>query len=459
MKKLASVLIILILLISVVVVFAQTDTVSGIQGIARSDSGLYAAVGYDGFIITSDDGVTWNKRTAPVKEKLNGIVWAMGKFVAVGDKGTILTSNDGIDWTKAEIDGEVDIYGAASSGKEFIAAGYDGTILVSKDGEKWVQRRMATAEGIYRVRWVNDRYIAVGGGMLILTSEDGITWDTIKSQPSSTTMFTDVAWNGEKYVVVGDHLSIWLSDDGITFTQDEKVEPLLIQEGMDISECIYSVVWTGNKFFAAGHGGNILSSPDGHSWSNVTKVTRRILKDTIYSQDKFVVVGDEGTILNSEDGVNWTKLGNISAEPDKMSLKAGESKPLKITLGYPFGDVIDATGTALYEVIGGDDILTVENDGTMKAVSEGQALVRATYDFKSVEILVDIEPEDNALADKEPQVPGEVDNKKDNSSINLSYIFLVAGVIIAVSALVSIVLFNTRNRAKNKKSKNMGNKK
>ncbi len=447
MKKLAAVLIVLVLLISGIVVFAQTNQVPDLQGIARSDSGLYVAVGYDGFIITSGDGIVWNKRTAPVKEKLNGIVWAMGKFIAVGDNGTILNSNDGIAWTKVEIDGGVDIYGVASSGNEFIAAGYDGTILVSKDGEKWVQRRMATAEGIYRVRWVNGRYIAVGGGMLILTSADGITWDNIKAEPSSTTMFTDVGWNGEKYVVVGDHLSIWSSLDGTTFTQDEKVESILIQEGMDISECIYTVVWTGTKFFAAGHGGNILSSPDGHDWKREAKVTRRVLKDSIYSQDKFVIVGDEGIILNSEDGVKWSKLGNISAEVDKISLKAGESRPLKITQSYPFGDFVDVTGTALYEVVGGDDILTVEKDGTMKAVSEGQALVRVTCDFKSIEILVDIEPKDNVTGE-EPENSGEPDNKKENDSINLLYIFLVAGAIIFVSALVSIVLFYTKHKSK-----------
>lgn len=453
MKKFAAVFILLVLLISVVVVFALNDTVSGIQAIAVSDSGLYAAVGYDGFIITSGDGVTWNKRTAPVKEKLNGIAWAMGKFVAVGDKGTILTSVDGMTWTKAEIESEVDIYGVASSGKEFVAAGNDGTVLVSKDGEKWAQMRMATAENIYRVRWVNDRYIAVGGGMLILASEDGITWDTLKSQPSSTTMFTDVVWNGEKYVVVGDHLSIWLSDDGITFTQDDKVEPALIQEGMDISECIYSVVWIGNKFFAAGHGGNILSSSDGNSWSSVNKVTRRVLMDITYSQDKFVIVGEEGTILNSKDGVDWTKLGSISAEADKISLKAGESKPLKITQSYPFGETVDVTDKALYEVIKGEDILTVENDGTMKAVSKGQATVRVSYDLKSTEVVVDIEPKGNTAGEgtENTEKPGnkeEPDSKNENDGINLLYVFLVAGAIILFSALVSIVLSNRRNRPK-----------
>ncbi|WP_010247818.1 WD40/YVTN/BNR-like repeat-containing protein [Acetivibrio cellulolyticus] len=446
MKRVACALVMVVLLLVSVIVFAQNNLEPALQSIARSDSGLYAAVGDAGFIITSDNGVSWTKRSAPAGEKLNRIVWGMGKFVAVGDKGTILTSTDGVGWTKANIDEKINIYGAASSGREFVVAGHDGTILVSKDGDMWNRRRMATAESIYRVRWVNGRYIAVGGGMLILTSTDGITWDEVKSEPASTTMFTDVAWDGDKYIVVGDHLSIWLSRDGITWTQDENAESVLKKEGMDISECIYSVVWTGNKFLVAGHGGNILSSLDAYSWHKEANATGKTLKDVIYSKDKFIAIGDEGTILNSEDGVSWNNLNNISAESNEVNLKAGEQKQLKIILSHPYGVSTDVTDATLFEVSGGDDILTVEKNGTMKAVSEGQALVKTTYDYKSIEVLVNIEPA-NTEAGKKPQSTDNQANRQANG-VRLSNVLLISGAMIAVVALITIALYNKRKRRK-----------
>jgi hypothetical protein len=62
-------------------------------------NGLFVAVGKNGTILTSPDGVNWTERTSPAKAGLNGVTYGNGLFVAVGrdvgsysDYGTILTS-------------------------------------------------------------------------------------------------------------------------------------------------------------------------------------------------------------------------------------------------------------------------------------------------------------------------------------------------------------------------------
>lgn len=445
MKKLASILIILALIVLNITAFAQSNPAPNLQSITRSDSGVYAAVGDAGFIVSSSDGVSWSKRTSPIQEKLNGVVWGLGMFVAVGDNGTILTSADGTEWKKAELEVKVDLCGAASNGKEFVVAGNDGVILISKDGQKWQQTRMATSESIYRVRWLNGRYIAVGAGMLILTSEDGITWEQEKAEPDSTTMFTDVTWNGSKYIVVGDHLNVWVSGDGVKWNDNEGNYPINNLEGTDSADCIYSIIWAENKLLAVANRGNVFTLPYGGKWQKEANVTRKWLKDVVYSKDKFVAVGDEGIILNSDDGINWSNLNSLSLQSDEINLEVGVSKKLEVSLNHPYGDSSDVTGNTTFEVIEGDDIVTVENNGMIKAVKEGQARIRATYDFKSTEVLVNIEPLANTATEK-PQSTSEESSKQENNNTPVLYILLALGGI-AVAALITII-YKGKNKGK-----------
>ena len=56
------------------------------------------AVGRNGTILTSPDGINWASRISGTTEPLFGITYAKSQFVAVGDNGIILTSPDSINW-------------------------------------------------------------------------------------------------------------------------------------------------------------------------------------------------------------------------------------------------------------------------------------------------------------------------------------------------------------------------
>ena len=56
-------------------------------------NGIFVAVGYNGAILTSPDGVTWTPRISGTTDSLYGVTYGNGTFVAVGDSGTILQSD------------------------------------------------------------------------------------------------------------------------------------------------------------------------------------------------------------------------------------------------------------------------------------------------------------------------------------------------------------------------------
>jgi len=59
-------------------------------------AGQFVAVGFDGAILTSSDGVSWTSRSSGIIDLLRGIAYGSGRFVAVGEGvgsgGTLLTS-------------------------------------------------------------------------------------------------------------------------------------------------------------------------------------------------------------------------------------------------------------------------------------------------------------------------------------------------------------------------------
>lgn len=101
-----------------------TAITTGMVAIAWSPTlGLLAAVGFNGFLATSSDGVNWTQRTGSTDRAWQSVIWAEGiGFVAMANfGGFVMTSADGVTWTQAGITNEnymwalVSASGAASS--------------------------------------------------------------------------------------------------------------------------------------------------------------------------------------------------------------------------------------------------------------------------------------------------------------------------------------------------------
>jgi hypothetical protein len=108
-------------------------------------NGLFVALG-GGVILTSPDGVSWRAQALP-NNSLNGATYGNGTFVvvggysglwssagAVGDNGTILTSRDGVSWTRRNSATFNPLNGVAYGNGLFVVVGDDSVILTSRTG-------------------------------------------------------------------------------------------------------------------------------------------------------------------------------------------------------------------------------------------------------------------------------------------------------------------------------------
>lgn len=77
------------------------------RGITHNNS-LVVAVGDTGKIASSLNGTTWTARTSGTTQNLMSVKWFKNKFYAVGFNGTILTSSDGVTWENKSLLGITD---------------------------------------------------------------------------------------------------------------------------------------------------------------------------------------------------------------------------------------------------------------------------------------------------------------------------------------------------------------
>lgn len=143
--------------------------------------------------------------------RLNSIIWDGGQYVAVGQNGTIMTSLNGINWDSRASGTDVElrdiIVGIVAGIRKHVAVGGDGTIVTSSDdGATW-NIYLHPLPYIYRgVAWNGSRFVIVGticGG--VLSSPDGTTWVT-EAASGDCNFMNDIAWvEGLKmWVAVGD---------------------------------------------------------------------------------------------------------------------------------------------------------------------------------------------------------------------------------------------------------------
>jgi len=172
-------------------------------------NGLFVAVGDDGAILTSRDGVNWTARTSGTSNWLSGVAHGNGLFVAVGDRGTILTSRDGVNWTARTSGTSNWLSGVAHGNGLFVAVGKGGAILTSRDGVNWTRRASPKSNWLSGVAHGNGRFVAVGGGGTILTSRDGVNWTERTSGTSN--WLRGVTYGNGTFVAVGSRATILTS--------------------------------------------------------------------------------------------------------------------------------------------------------------------------------------------------------------------------------------------------------
>ena len=153
-----------------------SKTAVNLNGIIWSGA-KYVLVGDGGTILTVLLTGTPTVRVSGTPQNLEAVgAAANGRIVAVGAQGTILTSTDGISWITRNSGTSATLQGVGSSDALIILVGTNGRILTSTNGTNWANQQSRTANALAGVAWSGGLFAAVGQAGTIVTSPDGATW-------------------------------------------------------------------------------------------------------------------------------------------------------------------------------------------------------------------------------------------------------------------------------------------
>ena len=296
------------------------------------------------------------KNLLAAHDDLEDVAAGNGRFIAVGGDGTIRTSTDGVTFTTglAGPTGPVNIVSVAyKSAFYLLSTSLSGanSIYTSTDGEAWTLVT-ANAPSGSKVRVVNGNFFLFGG-QVVSTSTDAKTWtsttltaagDLGEGFESNTVAFgnnlyvidgtvnasniddafddgwtstdgktwtenstggaggTEIAHADGKFVSIPDFFSFQsfaTSVDGLTWTQSPP--------GTGTTGFTYMTLLYHDAFRAFTPLGQIASSKDGVAWSAIASATPGVnLQRAVFGSAQYVAVGDGGQILRTTDLASWT---------------------------------------------------------------------------------------------------------------------------------------------------------
>ncbi len=174
----------------------------------------------------------------------------------------------------------------------------------------WTDHSPGTDFDLNGVAWTGSFWVAVGGSFssenVVYTSPDGAAWQKRTDSSLTGEGLNAVCWTGRQLVAVGPGGNVVTSPDGITWTQRPNAWP----------EEWVGVAWTGNLLVAVTGVGTILTSPDGSDWTlraGGDGGPRAHFNGVAWSGSLAVAVGGtgdgkaDGEIFTSPDGVVWTQ--------------------------------------------------------------------------------------------------------------------------------------------------------
>ncbi len=158
--------------------------------------------------VSDDDGLSWQKKhgVANKRTSLYDVAYGAGIWLAVGDYGAAVILYDDTDTVSesvVQLGGHQTLKGIAFADtlKRWVAVGHEGVIFVSDDaGLSWQEADSNTKEDLLKVAFNGKRFLAVGTHGMILVSKDGKNWKQVQINNNGT--FRAVSWIGERWLLV-----------------------------------------------------------------------------------------------------------------------------------------------------------------------------------------------------------------------------------------------------------------
>jgi hypothetical protein len=236
-----------------------------------------------------------------VAANLSSVIFNGPLFVALGTDGSVVSSADGLTWvSNSPVPAGVSMNGIAFGQvfgvtPTFVAVGNGGKIFTSADLATWTARDVSalTTNDLNGVSLVNGIFFATGAGGTLLSSADGITWNLLNS--GATSALRAVSFNAPlaRYIAVGDAGTMVTSvDGGVTWTG---ITPVVAQDLMSVTVGGAS----GSRFLAVGQGGAVVFSDDGVNWTVASAGSANLAK-VVSAPSLYLAVGEAGTNVVSK---------------------------------------------------------------------------------------------------------------------------------------------------------------
>ena len=270
------------------------------------------AVGAEGTILTSPDGISWTRQSLGDTKFLydveyNGSVWmAIGveSGGSGGGCGEAYSSSDGYNWTVHDLGCPDALQGLGWSGSQWVAVGYFGQAFTSSDGVNWTatQTGNSSTPGMWDVEWddASGEWYAVGSSGVVRASSNGTNWTNVSS-PGNDDLH-GLTTGGSHWIVVGENGTLARSPVGTgTWSSVSTGTSALIKD----------VLFTGSQYVAvgalAGPNSLVLTSSNGTQWTNQAIPTTNTLRGLTWTNGLWIAVGDAGVIFTSPDAQQWTE--------------------------------------------------------------------------------------------------------------------------------------------------------
>jgi len=144
-------------------------------------NGAFVAVGNEGAIMSSPDGIEWTDINSGTSRRLNSVIWGDGMFVAGGDSGTIVTSADGTDWTVRHSEGSEPIHSIVWGGRKYVAVERSFSTFTSDNGIEWVKQQKIFNDGYsnrpHSIVYGDELFMAGKEECGLFISNDGLNWE------------------------------------------------------------------------------------------------------------------------------------------------------------------------------------------------------------------------------------------------------------------------------------------
>jgi hypothetical protein len=314
---------------------------------------------------------TWTvvENTAFGNSTIRDIAFGNGKFVAVGHNGKIAYSADGVNWTAVANttfpsmhctpERVYEIQGVGYGNGKFVAVGQRNKIAYSTDGVTWTQANSAAItdyndddvyEGLSDVVYCGDKFVAFGSGrsgvhystgkVVMGYSTDGITWtnesskvaNIFKTDPYTPPHIYNLAYGNNTLVAIGlnggsPHYKIAYSTDNGASWQETT-------EGTSAAIPLSDITYGNGKFVTVGVSRRILHSTNGINWTEIPKENTGLSSGNLIcvtcANGKFIAGGENGSMIYAANGENWTKIsyqhsGTVQHDINGIAYGAGKT--------------------------------------------------------------------------------------------------------------------------------------